>query len=71
MKSLLAIILIGLCCLLFEGPIVGKLGAMALTFLACACRKDRRFKITWINWLYGLIGLALLVAGFVLTMMQG
>ena len=71
MKNWLAIIIVGLCCLIVDGPIGGKLGVMGLIFLGSACRKDKRFKITWLNWLFGLIGLALIAAGFVLIMMQG
>ena len=56
----LALIIIIICCLIFEGPLEGKLGVIGLTLVAGAykARKDGgvdgRYKIAWIALLLGL-----------------
>ena len=74
MKKYLAIIIVGICCLVLEGPIVGKLGVMAIMFLGSSFRSrkdggvDMRSKI---NWPFALLGLAFLIAAFILSKIQG
>lgn len=74
MKKYLAIIIVGICCLVLEGSIVGKLGVMAIMFLGSSFRSrkdggvDMRSKI---NWLFVLIGLAFLVSALVVSKIQG
>lgn len=73
MKKYLAIIIVGICCLVLEGPIVGKLGVMAIMFLGSSFRSrkdggvDMRSKI---NWPFALLGLAFLIAAFIVSKIQ-